>query len=143
VTEDPIKFWQHIHGASSHFPIALLIFAWLFDVGGTILGRREWRVIGFWAVIAAAVISFPAIGSGLTGQLGWFGAKTWEAESLILHRNVALASGGLSQVLAIWRIIRGSKISGGEWIFYLVLLTAGVGIVGYTGFLGAYVARGY
>ena len=142
MSQDPFSWWQHIHGASSHFPIALLIFAFLFDFGSTIFQRRDWRPIGFWALLVGAAMTIPSVGSGLTGQLGWFGVSPWGATSILTHRNLALISGGLSLALALWRIVRRDQLKGREWFLYLTILTAAVGLISYTGLLGAYVSQG-
>jgi uncharacterized membrane protein len=141
--EDPIKLWQHIHGASSHFPVAGIILSFLFDLGATLFRRPNWRHVGFWTLIATAIVSVPAVVSGLSAQLGWFGVDKWQADHLLIHRNVALGGAGLALLLALWRVARRDDLKGGEWIAYLVLAAVATGLLGYTGFLGAYVARGY
>ena len=147
--DDPILFWQHVHGASSHFPIAMMVASLFFDFGALVLRRRDavqgaaWRHVAFWTLLIAAAVSVPTILSGLAGQLGWFGIKPWDAERMVLHRNVALIAGGFVIAMAIWRTARRDRLAGGEFAAYLaILLLASIGI-GYTGYLGAYVARGY
>lgn len=154
---DPIKIWQHIHGASAHFPIALMSMSFLFDLGGVVLRRPAWRTVGFWCLLVAAVVSVPLILSGFTGQLGWFHQDKWEADKMLVHRNVALAAGVLIFILTAWRASRERHhLSGaatpreheigmraGELAAYLVILALSTVAVGYTGWLGAYVARGY
>lgn len=141
---DPIKLWQHVHGASSHFPIALIIVAILFEMGAILFKKPTWRVVGFWAVIVAAVLAVPTVLSGLTGQLGWFGVTKWDAEHLILHRNVSLWGGGAIVLLALWRVLREKTgMNPGEFVAYLLALAAATGAIGYTGYLGAYVQSGY
>ena len=141
---DPMKLWQHVHGASSHFPIALIIVAVLFEIGAVLWKKPTWRTVGFWAVIVAAVLAVPTTLSGLTGQLGWFEFDKWEAEHLILHRNVSLWGGGAILLLAIWRVVRAKNtMKPGELAAYLIALIGATGAIGYTGWLGAYVARGY
>jgi len=144
VNDDPIKLWQHIHGACSHFPIVGMTLSFLFDIGAILFRRPNWRPVGFWTLIAAAVISVPTVLSGLSAEYGWFGiSPKWEAEHLILHRNLALAGSGAAIVLALWRAARKDMLKGAEWIAYLVVLTVATGLIGFTGFYGAYVARGY
>ncbi|MDX1935021.1 MAG: DUF2231 domain-containing protein [Capsulimonadales bacterium] len=141
--EDPIAFWQHIHGATAHFPIVGLILAFCFDMGATIFRRPHWRTIGFWTLLVAAVVSVPAVLSGLTGQNGWFGVSRWMSDSMERHRNVAIVVSVLAVLLSLWRIVRKDELKGTEWLAYLVLLTVATGIISYTGWLGGYVARGY
>ena len=145
--EDPIKLWQHLHGASSHFPIVGMMLAMAFDFGATLFRRPTWRVVGFWTLFAAAVIAVPAVISGLWGQQGWFGvtpALTLNPQSSVLfHRNVALFGAGAAILLSLWRIVRRDALKGGEWAAYLVILLLATGAIGYTGYLGSYIARGY
>ena len=142
MAQDPLQWWQHIHGASSHFPIALLIFTFLFDFGATIFRRPDWRVIGFWALIVGSLMTIPSMLSGLTGQLGWFGVDKWSAASLLTHRTIALISGGTCLALMLWRVARRDRLQGVEWGIYLFLLTLAVGLISYTGLMGAWVAQG-
>jgi uncharacterized membrane protein len=135
--EDPIKLWQHIHGATAHFPIAMMIVALIFDLGAIIFKRETWRAVGFWCLMVAAIVSIPLVISGLAGANGWFGIEKWD------DRNLALAGSGLAIVLALWRAGRRDRLKGPEWGIFIALLIASVGIIGYTGYLGAYVARGY
>jgi uncharacterized membrane protein len=148
-TEDPIKFWQHIHGASVHFPIALIICAFLFDFGSTLFKRETWKIVGFWCLIAAAIVALPASISGLAGHIGWFGVKpdpdTYDFTNVGLslgHRNLALVGTGIAILLAIWRTARRDALKKGEWAAYLILLFGATFSIGVAGFLGAYVRMG-
>jgi uncharacterized membrane protein len=144
--EDPLQLWQHIHGGSSHFPIALIMVAFLFDVGATVFKKDSWRVIGFWCIILGALATIPAVLSGLSGGNGWFGVEWGNrqySEHLTVHRTVALVAAGVSLVLAIWRAIRGDKMQGAEWIVYLICLGGGVGAIAIAGYQGGYVGHGY
>lgn len=141
--EDPLKLWQHIHGASAHFPIVGMMLALCFDFGSLLFRRPQWKVVGFWCLFAAAVVSIPAVLSGLTGQNGWLGVDKWVSISMDKHRNIALIAAGSAILLSLWRIIRKDDQKGAEWFVYLALMLAATAAIGYTGFLGAYVARGY
>jgi uncharacterized membrane protein len=159
--EDPIKLWQHFHGASVHFALALALVSIAFDLGAMLLQKKEWRTVGFWSLIIAAVLSIPAVLSGLWGQLGWFksssirllnpgDASPWTADHLLIHRNFALAASIVFVLLTLWRCLtsdfgNGSRErkTGRFFVIYLVLMTIASGCVGYAGYLGGYVARGY
>jgi uncharacterized membrane protein len=144
--EDPLQFWQHIHGGSSHFPVALIIIAFLFDVGATIFKQDKWRLIGFWCIILGALAAIPAVLSGLSGGNGWFGvewANRQYSEHLNSHRTLALVAAGIALVLALWRGIRGDKMQGAEWIVYLICLGGSAGAVTIAGYQGGYVGHGY
>lgn len=144
--EDPLKLWQHIHGGSSHFPIALIMVAFLFDLGGAIFKRDDWKSVGFWCIILGALATIPAVLSGLSGGNGWFGGEWANREysaSMARHRTLALIASGLAIVLALWRTIRKDKMRGPETMIYLFLLGAAVGVIGVVGYLGGYTGHGY
>ncbi|MFM7321305.1 MAG: DUF2231 domain-containing protein [Armatimonadota bacterium] len=140
---DPIPLWQHVHGASVHFPVALVLFAAVLDTGALLFRKDAWRAAAFWALIAGAVVSIPALLSGLSGQLGWFGIEKWDAESLLRHRNVAFFGTGACVALALWRAIARDQAGTGLRVAWVVLLWVAAGLCGWSGFLGGYVARGY
>lgn len=157
--EDPIKLWQHIHGASSHFPIALLMMSLLLDLvpfklipfykasamveNDTPLRQSPLSLASYVLLVAAALGTIPSALSGFAGQLGWFGVTAWQAESLNTHRNVALVAAGTMVLLAVWRTIRKNDLRGAERIAFLIAAFLAVLAVGFTGWQGGYVARGY
>jgi uncharacterized membrane protein len=153
--EDPIKLWQHLHGASVHFALALTLVSVAFDLGSKILNKKEWRTVGFWCLVVAVALSVPAIFSGLWGQLGWFKDDKWVTDPeahLYLHRNVALGGSITLLVLLLWRSLtadfgvgRASLDRKGDqvYLYYILLAFIAALTIGYTGYLGAYVARGY
>jgi uncharacterized membrane protein len=150
--EDPIKLWQHLHGATIHFALALALVSAAFDLGSKLFGKKEWRTVGFWSLVVAVVLSVPAVLSGLWGQLGWFKMDKWEADHLLSHRNIALIGSGALLALLLWRTLTADFGNGRtgldrrgqrDYTIYLVLVLLAAGAMGYTGFLGGYVARGY
>lgn len=141
--EDPLKLWQHIHGASVHFPVALAVVSALFDLGALALRRETLRTVGFWCLIVATVVAVPALLSGLAAQLGWFGIEKWEAESLLKHRNLALIASGILLVLSVWRVATRDQAPPAIRAVQALIALAAAVFAGWTGFVGAYVARGY
>jgi uncharacterized membrane protein len=119
------------------------MLACAFDYGSAIFRRPEWKTVGFWTLTAAAVVSVATVLSGLTGQNGWFGVEKWTAGAMENHRNIAIFASVLAILLALWRIVRRDNLKGTEWLIYLLCNLIATVAVGYTGFLGAYVARGY
>ena len=150
--EDPIKLWQHVHGASVHFALALSLVSIAFDLGSKLFGKKEWRTVGFWALVVATLLSLPSLLSGFWGQLGWFKAEPWTADHLLQHRNLGIIGTVVLVVLLAWRsgtgdfgIARHShdRRKDTQYVLYLLLALVGAGIMGYTAYMGAYVARGY
>ena len=62
-------FWSRAHGGATHFPIALILGATLFDLlaffSPRSAKRREFNAIGYWLVILGALGSFGAVFTGL------------------------------------------------------------------------------
>ncbi len=150
--EDPIALWQHLHGASVHFALALALVSAAFDLGSKLFRKPEWRTVGFWSLVVATVLAIPAVVSGLWGQLGWFKADVWQADQLLKHRNFALGGSLALLALLIWRcathdfgVGRSSRDrrSTQTYTIYLVVVSLAAIAMGYTGYLGGYVARGY
>jgi len=148
--EDPIKLWQHIHGATAHFPIALIVVSFLFDTGAILFKKTQLRNAAFWTLIIAALGCIPLVLSGLAGQVGWFGLTPLleqnEGSSVLKtfgHRNIALVGSALAIILAVWRVARKDSFKYGEFMLYFLVLVLTTMAIGYAGYLGAYVAKGY
>jgi uncharacterized membrane protein len=150
--KDTFAMWQHIHGGTTHFPIALLFVGALFDFGSSLFKQITWRHVGFWCLMLAALFAVVSSVSGLAGGNGWFGTE-WSGRglmedgtpitrSLANHRLVALVASGLTIALALWRAARRDQLKGVEWVAFLAALTVSVVGILVAGLLGAYVSRG-
>ncbi len=142
--EDPISLVGHIHGASVHFPIALVIAAIGFESVAFLTRKAQFRPVAFWCLALASVIALPALISGLGAQFGWLGASAWDSKSMLTHRNIAFVGTGALLIGFIWRLVTVRKqpapaIVGMQFLLGVVSAAA----FGYAGYLGAYVARGY
>ena len=69
--------WDKLHGAMTHFPIALLLFSTACDFVSVTLKKlpfaRELRLASFYALAVAAMASLAAVISGIAlskGDLG-------------------------------------------------------------------------
>jgi len=83
-------------------------------------------------------------------MLGWFHANKWDAIQLLTHRNIALAGAISLLILTLLRVLTGDfgprfpeSQRRSAYYLYLVFTVLVAGAIGYAGFLGAYVARGY
>lgn len=102
------KFWNDIHGGSTHFPIALIVASVLFDLAGHSLHSRnpersrELHVAAFYALLLGALVAFAAVLSGLIIS-GWemFGG----GGALGLHHRYVWPAFGLLFGLAVWRLL--------------------------------------
>jgi len=146
--EDPISLWQHFHGATTHFPIALAIASVAFDLGGLVLKKDSLRAAGFWTMVAALLSALVGTGTGLyyiyldpKGKTNFANGLT-EA-TVLLHRNYGLAGTGLLALAGLLRLARRDRLTNVTLVIYLLLALAGTVFIGLTGFKGGYVARGY
>lgn len=121
-----------------------MFVSFAFDYGALLFRKPVWRTVAFWALVTAAILAVPTLLSGLTGQLGWFHVTAVDAsDHLLPHRNAALISSGIIVPLCLWRVLRKDRLAGHEFALYLVILTIATVAIGYTGWLGAYVGKGY
>ena len=129
-------FWSRLHGGATHFPIALVFGAALFDILSFVYRgsrrRRDFGVIGFWLVILGALGSFGAVFSGLalskwqiggTGQLLRHHLFVWPAFALIVG-------------LATWRTLVGYHPTRRAFGVYLGTLLISCAVIGAAGFFG-------
>jgi len=148
--QDPIELWQHVHGATVHFALALALTSIAFDIGNVLFKKPEWRSAGFWTLIGATALAAPATFSGFWGMLGWFHTSKWDAIHLLTHRNIALAGAIGLLIVTLLRVATGDfgprfpeSQRRSAYYLYLAFMLLVAGAIGYAGFLGAYVARGY
>ncbi len=62
-TKAPARLWQHLHGATTHSPIALVFVAAAFDTGALLFTKKNWRTAGYWTRIAAVIKLPPTMAS--------------------------------------------------------------------------------
>ena len=121
---------REVHPAVVHAPIALLPLALVADVLGRVTGRRSLREAGRHLMPVAAVGAAAAALTGLVAQHE-VQADGRARDMLVTHRNVNLTVVGLTTLLATWRWRQRAPSSG-----YLALGLAGVGLLGYSAYLG-------
>lgn len=93
--------WAKVHGATTHFPIALSLAATMCDVvafiGWNRANLRVIRDVATYAIVGAAIGSVPAVASGLIltrgemwgeGALRWHHLFVWPAFTLIIAAGV-------------------------------------------------------
>jgi mono/diheme cytochrome c family protein len=105
-----LTFWRHVHGASTHFPIVLLLASVVFDViawrspdEGL---RRGLHAAGFGSAVVGI---FGGIGAGIAGLILTRGQVLGRGYEQIHHLFVwpALAAG---VAFVGWRLVRKGKI---------------------------------
>ena len=116
--------WAKMHGASTHFPFALVLSSGVLDAAGFILGRRpiarDLSTAGCWAMLLGALGTVPAVFSGLLmtkGSVLGHGAVRWH--HLFVWPAFASIVG-----LALWRLLAGPRATRRVFAGYLL----GVGV---------------
>jgi uncharacterized membrane protein len=131
-----------LHGAVTHFPVAMLIAAVAFEIGAPLFRKPEWRVVSFWLLVTAVAGAIPALATGwITGQQ-LYGRATDPPEIFTRHRLAAFITSGLAVSLLAWRVAKRDRLQGPAYWGTIVLLLVASAAVSYTGFLGGQMVMG-
>lgn len=128
---------QEMHPALVHIPLACLPLAVAADLVGRVTGRRDLLDFGRSAITVAAA---GAVGSALTGLIAGeeVNVEGRSRDMLMTHRNLNVAATLVAIAMALWRR-RHARPSAR----YLGAGMAGIGILGYTAYLGGELVYDY
>jgi uncharacterized membrane protein len=120
---------KNAHFMVNHFPIALLICSFLFDLGAVIWKKKEWHTAGFLTLIIGTLGAIAAVMTGPENDRN---------PLLHTHELFAKITMVLWIILSLIRIYFKWKKSNelGKHPIYLVGALIGVLLVSYTGHLG-------
>ncbi len=97
--------WAKLHGASVHFPIALILCSWALDALGLFPAvaavKRGLHSAGYWTMLLGALGTVPAV---VTGMLMTNGVLLGH-DALRLHHLFAWPAFGMAVGLATWRAL--------------------------------------
>lgn len=127
-------FWTRLHGGVTHFPIAFIFGAALFDALGFFGSsrQREFRMTGYYLLVVGGAASFAAMLSGLA-------VSKWNAcgTGLLLRHHLFVFPAFMLVVgLASWRIAVGNNLPKRPFAIYpsvLAITCALFGAAGYSG----------
>jgi uncharacterized membrane protein/cytochrome c2 len=128
--------WLEAHGGVTHFPVALLVMALVFDLGGAVFRKAEWKTVGFWLLVAGVVMAVPALFSGWMTARHLFTGAARPPDMLTLHWRMAALTTVLAVLLLAWRLWRRDTASGparGATLLLGALTAASVTATGYLG----------
>lgn len=120
--------WPRLHAALNDLPAALLLLAVLFELASVILRRPNLRIAGYWTLVTGAVGGVLAVLSGLQAEEHIAHGEAVH-ELMETHEKLALITLGIFAVVALWRIVRESRMGGTERGVVLVLSLAGLGVL--------------
>lgn len=129
--------WPRIHGASTHFPVALAMAAALFEGLGFLwpassAHKARLLAAGYFTIILGALGTFPAVLSGLFMTKG----TVLGHDALLFHHLfVWPAFAGLAG-LGVWRAIVGDRASRRGFAIYLAVLCLVAGLMAGAGYWG-------
>jgi len=124
--------WPRLHALLNDLPSALLIAAVVFDLLGTFGRWPTMRQASFWTLVFGAIGGVLAVVSGLQAEKHIAHGNAVH-EVMEHHEQLALITLGIFGVLALWRIVRESKMGNGERTLALLLSLAGAGVLFATG----------
>ncbi|MBV9643935.1 MAG: DUF2231 domain-containing protein [Verrucomicrobia bacterium] len=128
--------WDKLHGAMTHFPIALLLFSTASDFVSFALKKlpfaRELRLVSFYALAVAALTSVGAVISGIALSKG----DLWGRGDLLSHHRFVWPAFGLLVALAVWRLVVKDAMSRTGLRLYLVLMLLASGLIAVAGYFG-------
>jgi uncharacterized membrane protein len=128
--------WDRLHGATTHFPIALLLFSTLCDFVSVMFKKRPFarglRLVSFYGLAAAALGSFGAVVSGIALTKG----DLWGRGYLGWHHRCVWPAFGLLVALAVWRLIVRGEMSRVGLCVYMILMLLASGFVAAAGYFG-------
>ena len=101
--------WPEMHGAITHFPIALLLGGLFFDIAAQIKKRDEnlahaWRTVSFWMLVLAVLSSVPSLFTGWITGNQIYGSQGPLPAIFVWHRALAFFSTGAAILLLLIRV---------------------------------------
>jgi mono/diheme cytochrome c family protein len=137
----PHVTWVSAHGALTHFPIAMLIAMFCFDIGAAVLRKPEWKIVSFWLLVTAVVGCIPSLVTGLQTGNTLFQDSPLPHVAL-LHRNLAYGTSIVAFLLLALRVQAGDKLVAWEKALAVLLSLVAVALVSWTGYLGGAMTLG-
>ncbi len=111
-----------LHPAVVHFPIVLLVAAFVLDVVGFATGRTGPSAAARWAIWVGTVTTGLAVWSGHhAGEAAQESLAPMVEALVVRHHDLALVTLGGAAVLSLWRLLVRSDV-GFKWqLAYLIL----------------------
>jgi len=125
-----------MHGASVHFPIALVLCSFALDAAGLLFSglaaRRGLHAAGYWTLLVGAAGTVPAVISGLVMTKG----VVLGHDALRLHHLFAWPAFALIVGTAAWRSLASGFATRRELAAYLAVVGLAAALVSAAGYWG-------
>jgi uncharacterized membrane protein len=135
VTCDP-AIWSKLHGASTHFPIALMLVSalcdWLSLAWKDEDQQRTLRSTATITITLGALGSYAAVATGLIVARG----HLWGHGTLLRHHQFVWPAFVLMTGLATWRIFSRRTAGARPTAVYLVLMSIAAVLIAGAGYWG-------
>jgi uncharacterized membrane protein len=120
--------WPRLHAALNDLPTALLVAAVLFDLIAAVTRRLGFRQASLYTLIFGALGAGAAVVSGLQAEEH---IDHGDAVHRVMetHESLALVTLGIFGLLAIWRLLRESRMGTPERSVTLALALGGAGVL--------------
>jgi uncharacterized membrane protein/mono/diheme cytochrome c family protein len=132
--------WPEIHGALTHFPIALLVMAAAFEIGAWLTKndrlRTDWRTVSFWMMCGAVLMALPALLTGYITAQTLFSGPAKPPQIFDWHWRAAVTTSVLATLTLLWRVKKRDRLSGAARGALTASLLVTVAFVAITGYLG-------
>ena len=128
--------WSNLHGASTHFPIALMLFSAFCDCVSLFTRdperRRGFRFAGSVGIVIGALVSYAAVLSGLIISRWQF----WGHATLLRHHQFVWPAFAMMTGLAAWRILARNDASRVPTATSLALMLIAAALMSGAGYWG-------
>jgi uncharacterized membrane protein len=128
--------WSKLHGAATHFPIALMLVSAFCDGASLIPGdadrQRGFRFAATITIALGALGSYAAVASGLV-MAKW---QVWGHGTLLRHHQFVWPAFALMTGLATWRVIARQQGEARPTAIYLALMLLAAALMSGAGYWG-------
>jgi len=135
-------FWAKLHGASTHFPIAMVFGACAFDLLSVVAWGKPWardaNVAGTYTLTLGALGGILAVVSGLDLTKG----EMWGGGALRWHHLFVWPAFTLMMAIAGWRLVVRDKLTRRSYVIYVTVELVLTGLTAAAGYWGGEMLQG-